>query len=140
MDQWVLVGITLVVFILAGALMGVIAVIQIGGINRKLWQLRKDVGALTTRLDGQAPAATAASPAPAAAPAARSPIPATPARPAPTRPAPPPPPKRPPRKPLDLEQSLTSKWMVWVGGLALALGGVFLVIYAIGEGYFGPGL
>ena len=30
--------------------------------------------------------------------------------------------------------------MVWVGGLALALGGIFLVRYSIEQGLFGPGL
>ena len=30
--------------------------------------------------------------------------------------------------------------MVWVGGIALALGGIFLVRYSIEAGLFGPGL
>lgn len=40
----------------------------------------------------------------------------------------------------DLEATLGSRWSVWVGGLALALGGIFLVRYSIDEGLLGPGL
>jgi uncharacterized membrane protein len=43
---------------------------------------------------------------------------------------------RPPRR--DLETALGTRWTVWVGGLALALGGVFLVRYSIEAGVFGP--
>ncbi len=39
----------------------------------------------------------------------------------------------------DLEQTVGAKWAVWVGGLALALGGVFLVRYSIEQGLLGPG-
>ncbi|MFZ5608613.1 MAG: DUF2339 domain-containing protein [Pseudomonadota bacterium] len=38
------------------------------------------------------------------------------------------------------EEQMTSHWLVWVGGLALALGGGFLVKYSIDEGLLGPGL
>ncbi len=38
----------------------------------------------------------------------------------------------------DLETALGTRWAVWVGGLALALGGVFLVRYSIEAGIFGP--
>ncbi|WP_354670560.1 DUF2339 domain-containing protein [Aquibium sp. ELW1220] len=40
----------------------------------------------------------------------------------------------------DIETALGTRWAVWVGGLALALGGVFLVRYSIEAGFFGPGL
>src|SRR5205085_6354299 len=33
-----------------------------------------------------------------------------------------------------------ARWAVWVGGIALALGGIFLVRYSIEEGLIGPGL
>ncbi len=36
------------------------------------------------------------------------------------------------------EQKLTVQWMVWLGGVAIALSGVFLVKYAADAGYFGP--
>ncbi len=38
----------------------------------------------------------------------------------------------------DFETALGTRWAVWVGGLALALGGVFLVRYSIDAGIFGP--
>lgn len=43
-----------------------------------------------------------------------------------------------PKKP-DIETALGTRWAVWVGGLALALGGLFLVRYSIEAGIFGPG-
>ncbi len=43
-----------------------------------------------------------------------------------------------PRK-AGLEEQLGTRWAVWVGGLALGLGGLFLVRYSIEEGLLGPG-
>lgn len=37
-----------------------------------------------------------------------------------------------------LEERLGASWTVWVGGVALALGGLLLVRYSIEQGYFGP--
>ncbi|MFD1746204.1 DUF2339 domain-containing protein [Rhizobium helianthi] len=37
-----------------------------------------------------------------------------------------------------LESRLGARWAVWVGGLALALGGIFLVRYSIDAGLLGP--
>ena len=47
---------------------------------------------------------------------------------------------RPPRDYADLEKRFGTQWVVWIGGLALALGGIFLVRYTIEQGLFGPGL
>ena len=38
----------------------------------------------------------------------------------------------------DFERVLTSKWLVWLGGVVLALAGVFLVKYSIDMGWLGP--
>lgn len=46
-------------------------------------------------------------------------------------------PEKPAKKP-DIETALGTRWAVWVGGLALALGGLFLVRYTIESGIFGP--
>ncbi len=58
--------------------------------------------------------------------------------------APPPhaaPPNSPPAGPREsLEQKLGARWAVWVGGLALALGAIFLVRYSIDAGLIGPGV
>lgn len=40
---------------------------------------------------------------------------------------------------VSLEEKLGTRWAVWVGGLALALGGAFMVRYAIEEELLGPG-
>ena len=37
-----------------------------------------------------------------------------------------------------LERDLASRWMVWVGGLALALGGIFLVKFGVEHSVLGP--
>ncbi len=37
-----------------------------------------------------------------------------------------------------IEQALAANWMVWVGGLAIAMGGLFLVRVAMDAGLFGP--
>jgi len=50
--------------------------------------------------------------------------------------APPPLPQRPP----GLEERLGTRWVVWIGGLTLALGGFFMVRYSIEAGLLGPGV
>lgn len=57
--------------------------------------------------------------------------------PAAAEPPPPPPPPR-ERDFADFEKRFGTQWVVWVGGVALALGGIFLVRYSIEQGYFGP--
>lgn len=54
------------------------------------------------------------------------------AKPAPAEPTP-------ARERPDIETALGTRWAVWVGGLALAFGGVFLIRYSIESGFFGPG-
>jgi uncharacterized membrane protein len=39
-----------------------------------------------------------------------------------------------------LEERLGTRWVVWIGGLALALGGFFMVRYSIEAGLLGPGV
>ncbi len=39
-----------------------------------------------------------------------------------------------------LEERLGTRWVVWIGGLTLALGGLFLVKYSIEAGLLGPGV
>lgn len=41
---------------------------------------------------------------------------------------------------IGLEERLGTRWVVWIGGLTLALGGVFLVKYSIEAGLLGPGV
>jgi uncharacterized membrane protein len=62
----------------------------------------------------------------------------------PVEPAPPPPiPDVPPAAPETgpgFEERIGTRWVVWVGGLTLALGGFFLVRYSIEAGLLGPGV
>jgi uncharacterized membrane protein len=44
------------------------------------------------------------------------------------------------RPPISLEERFGTQWVVWVGGLALALGGFFLVRHSIEQGWFGPAM
>lgn len=75
-------------------------------------------------------AAPAVEPTPAELPASQPP----PVE-APVPPAPP----TPPRAGESLETKIGARWTVLVGGLALALGAVFLVRYSIEQGLLGPG-
>jgi uncharacterized membrane protein len=52
----------------------------------------------------------------------------------------PPPPLPPPPADRGFEEQLGTQWVVWIGGLALALGGFFLVRYSIEAGLIGPGV
>src|SRR4051794_31854186 len=53
-------------------------------------------------------------------------------------PAPPPFAPEPPA--MSFEERFGVNWVVWIGGLALALGGIFMVQYSIEAGLLGPGV
>lgn len=99
----------------------------------------------------QQPPAPATPPAPTVTPPSHpaEPIPAAiPAEPIPTQAAaaasvPPIPPVEPATAAapaMGFEERLGTQWTVWVGGIALALGGFFLVRYSIEQGFFGPAM
>jgi len=49
--------------------------------------------------------------------------------------------RRPCRRPVPgFEETLGTRWVVWIGGLTLALGGFFMVRYSIEAGLLGPGV
>jgi uncharacterized membrane protein len=85
---------------------------------------------------------------PAASPSPAAPTPAEPAPPSrtvaaasvPPSPPPPPPPSAPAEPAMSFEERFGTRWTVWVGGVALAIGGFFLVRYSIEQGWFGPGM
>jgi len=58
----------------------------------------------------------------------------------PPSPPPPPGPPKPTEPEMGFEERLGTQWTVWVGGVALALGGFFLVRYSIEQGWFGPAM
>src|ERR1044072_8082651 len=55
-------------------------------------------------------------------------------------PSPPPPPLPAPEPAQSFEERFGARWVVWIGGLALPLGGIFLVQYSIEDGLIGPGV
>src|SRR5437016_5611616 len=62
-----------------------------------------------------------------------------------TPPKPPPPPQSPlPPEPAppspSFEERFGASWVVWIGGIALALGGIFMVQFSIEAGLIGPGV
>lgn len=147
--------IELVVLIaLAFAVVAIIALVQalsLGGAVRRL-----EVRVMAIERAAAASGSRAAAPPPAAPMAAPSPTPPQPPAPAQTEnaalpPMPPLPPRpsavpsAPPRAPsappqIGFEERFGTRWLVWVGGVALALGGIFLVRYSIQEGLLGPGV
>ncbi len=91
-------------------------------------------------------ATEAEAPQPMPVPGERAEEPAAPAEvppPSPTTPPSPHPPEqasRPPSpQPPSFEERFGTSWVVWAGGIALALGGIFLVQYSIERGLLGPG-
>jgi uncharacterized membrane protein len=65
---------------------------------------------------------------PSTTPASPPPIPDIPAAAPPSQPGP------------GFEERIGTRWVVWIGGLTLALGGFFMVRYSIDAGLLGPGV
>jgi uncharacterized membrane protein len=147
--------------LLAFPIIAIVALAKTININDRLRGMDARFAALELRVTGTPAAAsapTAAPPTPAPAPPVPDPIP-TPAIPAaaakppsveqpasPPRPEPTvtPPALRPepeePERVISFEERFGTRWTVWIGGVALALGGIFLVKYSIEAGLIGPGL
>jgi uncharacterized membrane protein len=157
----ILFGIAIGLFFVVGVpVAALVALSRTGAMQREIWLLKREIAQLrqAAGITEPPPAAVPQRPAAAAppqpAPAPPPPAPAAPpvtaqppaaplaaasAAPPPQAPAPvpPKPAAQPPRKKIS-ERNITSRWMVWVGGIALALGGIFLVRYSIEQGYLGP--
>ena len=130
-----------VLLLLAAPVIGIVALIRTITDRNLLRQLDARVKAL----EGARVAAGAATPATAdPAPAAIVVAPVEPT----LSPAPPtsvplssPSPGQSPAPPkIGFEEKFGTRWVVWVGGVALALGGIFLVRYTIQQGLIGPGV
>jgi len=153
--EWALLGL----LVLALPVMAIIAFFktlgqgtQLSNIDLRLREIEKRLGIEAPSLSPAAPqrfrqprAAAASSPATAVSetPAPPPPPPASATAAAisaqPPRPPRPPVPPR-PKSTTSFEEQFGTRWVVWVGGLALALGGIFLVRYSIEAGLIGPGM
>ncbi len=144
-----------VLVVLAFPVIAIIALVKAHELRTLLYGLDLRVATLERGLaSATAPSAPivagpAPAPPPVAAPAATPHQPPTPPTvPPPPQPAPPTSvplsPARPaaplPPEPISLEERFGTRWVVWVGGVALALGGIFLVRYTIDQGLIGPGV
>jgi uncharacterized membrane protein len=154
-----------VLAVIAFPVIAIIALVRSIELSRLVFGLDARLRALEHALPpGEAPRAPAAAPRAAAPPlpAAAPPPPAAAPPPPAAAPeaAPPPPPPSPPQPsptsvpparapaaaatpapgPIGFEERFGTRWVVWVGGVALALGGVFLVRYTIQQGLIGPGV
>ncbi|WP_020177659.1 DUF2339 domain-containing protein [Methylopila sp. M107] len=154
MDFWVVFVLALLAIPVAGVaglVLGLQSKRRIELVEKRLLTIERELA----RRAATGPAPVAAAAQPVTPPAAPEPTSVSSPRPAPAQPAPaapksaiPPaaarspatPPKAPPAaKPTrSLEELIGARWSVIVGGIALALGGVFLVRYSIEQGWFGP--
>ncbi len=91
-----------------------------------LGELERTLAASSPAVEPTATAAGAEPPGPAAEDRTAAPVPAA------TPPLPQPSP--------GFEERIGTRWVVWVGGLTLALGGFFMVRYSIDAGLLGPGV
>jgi uncharacterized membrane protein len=156
--------VVLVLLLLAFPVIAIVALVKSVGLGQQLWRIEARLaaiergGAAAERPASTAPpiAPTAEAIAPTAHPTAAplavpasspiAPVPTAPSEPEPaiaaSAPAAPPPPPPAPAAiaapSMSFEERLGTQWAVWVGGIALALGGIFLVRYSIEQGLLGP--
>ncbi|MEL6569444.1 MAG: DUF2339 domain-containing protein, partial [Pseudomonadota bacterium] len=142
MEPFLLIALLIAAWILVGPVFGILALRKAGRLERELTALRQATGQSAPQPDFS-PSPRRATPE-ELAPLARASKPQSPVRPA--KPSDPTPPLKAPDVPdtsprpanRSLEKMIAGGWMVWAGGLALALGGLFLVRVAIEAGWFGP--
>src|SRR3954471_1362106 len=143
---------TIGLLLLAFPVIAIVALVKTININDRLRGMEARLAALEPKTAG----APGAAPAPIVTPQPVPPPPAPEPTPAPIAQAaagePPsapeaaaPPPLEPaaaaePERVVSFEEKFGTRWTVWIGGVALALGGIFLVKYSIEAGLIGPGL
>jgi uncharacterized membrane protein len=150
----------LVLSLLAVPIVTIVGVVMAIGTRSRLRALERQVDLIERRLVALSAAAAAPSrpperpseqpaapeppgrPEPVSAPPPETPPirPTAPPKPAaqPARARPPTAPAAPARPAMGFEERFGTQWVVWVGGLALALGGFFLVRFSIAQGLIGP--
>ena len=153
MSDVVMIGFIVLIF----PILAIVALVFAVGARNRITAVELRLAALERqRTDAPATPRTTAEPARPQAPAAAPPPAAAVPPPVPVaRPAAPPPPPTPARAPtpvpaaaaaapaapeISFEERFGTRWVVWVGGVALALGGFFLVRYSIEQDLIGPGV
>jgi uncharacterized membrane protein len=141
--EFLLIGLLLLAFPIV-AIVALVKAVSLGDRLRAVEQQLAELVQRTTQTPEVAPAAAA--PRPAAAPQA-APLPGAAPEPAQPESTPPPPSPAPPsttpaapEPEIGFEERFGTRWTVWIGGVALALGGIFLVKYSIEAGLIGPKL
>jgi uncharacterized membrane protein len=119
--------------------MALVALNKLSKLETRLFKLKEELA----QLKSMPPAAEAAAPPEAAAPVEVASMteapaeaqavvsPSEPAEPEAPVPVAPPPPR-------DMEQALAGRWFVWIGGVAIAIGGLLFVKYAYDNGLISP--
>lgn len=133
----ILLALAIPVMAIAGLVLGLTARGRIAALERRVTALEGALarGAAAEQTPAPSPAVTSSAPTPQPAPeASRPPVPS----PATSAPVPSTRKPTPPKPGRSLEELVGARWSVIVGGLALALGGVFLVRYSIEQGLLGP--
>ena len=143
----------LALLLLAFPIIAIAALVKSVGLSEHLRRVEARLAALERGIAAATPPAPAPPThepiPPAAEPTTSVPEPETPSKEAPALPEREPPiavPIAPPPQPapiaprMSLEERLGTQWAVWVGGLAVVLGGIFLVRYSIEQGLLGPGV
>lgn len=125
--------------VLAIPVISIVALVMTLNARDGVRRLERRIAALEATQAGPPSVAPTAEPAPAAPMQAPEPQPVI--EPAAVVEAPQPAaPAAPPSAPTTLEERFGTQWVVWIGGLALALGGIFLVRYTVEMGLLGPGV
>ena len=141
------------------AVVAIVAIVLVIKLRSRMALLEQHVALINQRLATSRIAPPEAAPAPEPAPETRPTPVAAPAEPAPAAAAertddapiertvseqpfvpPPSPPSPQPAPAKSFEERFGASWVVWIGGLALALGGIFMVQYSIEAGLIGPGV
>ena len=137
-----------ILLVLAIPIAGIVAFFMVLGARRRLDVIERRLALFEQRLPREGAASVAPETSPATAPAPRPEPPpraqheeeipkSVPPRTAAPAAAPMPKPDRPSA---GFEEKFGTRWVVYIGGLALALGGIFLVRYSIEQGLLGPAM
>ena len=142
MEFWLILPLAILGWVIIGP---IVAWVRTSNLGNEIRNLRDEIDSLRKALHGRLGEAESKAPEPPPPSGAPQPEPVSVPKPEEADPEPEPapsPPPPPPRSPAahkeGLESRLTLRWLVWLGGVTIAFGGVFLVKYSIDAGLLGP--